>query len=98
MMAHGRCDIARQRPQPLCLAPTIDEVARAILWLLSDEASYSTGAFLVKKNTFDRLSEENRKILREAAADFCDEVVQISRRVNAEAREVLLNSGIVFEK
>jgi TRAP-type C4-dicarboxylate transport system substrate-binding protein len=58
----------------------------------------STGAFLVKKNTFDRLSEENRKILREAAADFCVEVVQISRRVNAEAREVLLNSGIVFEK
>jgi TRAP-type C4-dicarboxylate transport system substrate-binding protein len=58
----------------------------------------STGAFLVKKNAFDRLSEENRKILREASAGFCDELVQISRRVNAEAREVLLNSGIVFEK
>jgi len=58
----------------------------------------STGAFLVKKNAFDRLSEENRKILREASADFCDELVQISRRVNAEAREVLLKSGIVFEK
>ena len=58
----------------------------------------STGAFLVKKNTFDRLSEENRKILREASAGFCDELVQISRRVNAEAREVLLKSGIAFEK
>jgi len=58
----------------------------------------STGAFLIKKNTFDRLSEENRKILREASAGFCDELVQISRRVNAEAREVLLNSGIVFER
>jgi TRAP-type C4-dicarboxylate transport system substrate-binding protein len=58
----------------------------------------STGAFLVKKNTFDRLSKENQKILREASADFCDELVQISRRVNAEAREVLLKSGIVFEK
>jgi len=58
----------------------------------------STGAFLIKKNTFDRLSEENRQILREASAGFCDELVQISRRVNAEAREVLLNSGIVFEK
>ena len=58
----------------------------------------STGAFLVKKNTFDRLSEENREILREASAGFCNELVQISRRVNAEAREVLLKSGIVFEK
>ena len=58
----------------------------------------STGAFLVKKNAFDRLSEENRNILREASADFCDELIRISRRVNAEAREVLLKSGIAFEK
>jgi NAD(P)-dependent dehydrogenase (short-subunit alcohol dehydrogenase family) len=25
---------------------TADEVARAILWLLSDEASYTTGSFI----------------------------------------------------
>lgn len=58
----------------------------------------STGAFLIKKSVFDRLSKENRIILREASAGFCDELVHISRRVNAEAREVLLNAGIVFEK
>lgn len=57
----------------------------------------STGAFLIKKSTFDRLSEENRRILREAATGFCEELVQISRRVNAEAREALKSSGIVFE-
>lgn len=58
----------------------------------------STGAFLIKKSVFERLSKENRIILREASAGFCDELVHISRRVNAEAREVLLNAGIVFEK
>ncbi|MGA9261061.1 MAG: TRAP transporter substrate-binding protein DctP, partial [Desulfobacterales bacterium] len=67
-------------------------------YMLDHPMVNSTGAFLIKKDTFDRLSEDNRKILREASAGFCDELVQISRRVNAEAREVLLNSGIVFEK
>jgi NAD(P)-dependent dehydrogenase (short-subunit alcohol dehydrogenase family) len=31
---------------PMKREGTADEVARAILWLLFDEASYSTGAFL----------------------------------------------------
>ncbi|MBI1339463.1 SDR family oxidoreductase [bacterium] len=31
---------------PLGRAGTADEVARAVLWLLSDEASYSTGSFV----------------------------------------------------
>jgi NAD(P)-dependent dehydrogenase (short-subunit alcohol dehydrogenase family) len=31
---------------PMKRGGTVDEVARAILWLLSDEASYTTGAFL----------------------------------------------------
>ncbi len=58
----------------------------------------STGAFLIKKRTFDSLSEEHQKVLREASALFCDELVQISRRVNQEAREALKVAGIVFEK
>ncbi len=31
---------------PLQRIGTVDEVARAILWLASDEASYVTGAFI----------------------------------------------------
>jgi NAD(P)-dependent dehydrogenase (short-subunit alcohol dehydrogenase family) len=31
---------------PLQRGGTAEEVARAIVWLLSDEASYTTGAFL----------------------------------------------------
>jgi len=33
-------------PVPLKRGGQPDEVARAVLWLLSDEASYSTGAIL----------------------------------------------------
>ncbi len=57
----------------------------------------STGAFLIKKSTFKTLSEEHQKVLREASTLFCDELVQISRRVNQEAREALKAEGIVFE-
>ncbi len=57
----------------------------------------STGAFLIKKSTFDSLSEEHQKVLRDASALFCDELIQISRQVNQEAREALKVAGIVFE-
>jgi len=41
----GRVDRIRSAV-PMQRGGTADEVARAILWLLSDEASYSTGAFI----------------------------------------------------
>jgi NAD(P)-dependent dehydrogenase (short-subunit alcohol dehydrogenase family) len=41
----GRVDRVRSAV-PMQRGGTADEVARAILWLLSDEASYSTGAFI----------------------------------------------------
>ena len=58
----------------------------------------STGAFLIKKKTFDTLSKEQQKVLREASSIFCDELIQISRRVNHEARDALKAEGIIFEK
>jgi TRAP-type C4-dicarboxylate transport system substrate-binding protein len=58
----------------------------------------STGAFLIKKKTFDTLSKEHQKVLREASAIFCNELVQISRKVNLEARDALKAEGIIFEK
>ena len=57
----------------------------------------STGAFIIRKNIFDTLSEENQRLLREASGRFCDELVQIARKGNAEALEVLSSAGIEFE-
>ncbi len=56
----------------------------------------STGAFLLKKKAFDRLSEKNKKILKEVAKRYCDELVRLSRRDNSEALEVLKEAGIEF--
>jgi NAD(P)-dependent dehydrogenase (short-subunit alcohol dehydrogenase family) len=41
----GRVERIKSRI-PMQRGGTVDEVARAILWLMSDEASYTTGAFL----------------------------------------------------
>jgi TRAP-type C4-dicarboxylate transport system substrate-binding protein len=57
----------------------------------------STGAFLIKKKIFEKLSKTNRKILREESRKFCDELVQLARKENAEALEVLKTTGIEFE-
>ena len=58
----------------------------------------STGAFLIRKNTFDRLSADHRKILQEQSRRFCDELIRLSRKENEEALQVLKATGIAFEK
>ena len=58
----------------------------------------STGAFLIRKSTFDRLSPAHQQILRDLSRRFCDDLVRISRKENAEALQVLNASGIIFER
>jgi len=56
----------------------------------------STGAFLLKKKAFDKLSKKNKKIVREAAKKYSDELVRLTRRDNIEALEALKEAGIAF--
>jgi TRAP-type C4-dicarboxylate transport system substrate-binding protein len=68
-----------------------------IRYMLDFPIVNSTGAFLIRKSTFDGLSEDHQKILREQSRRFCDELVRLSRKENEEAMNVLKASGIVFE-
>ena len=54
----------------------------------------STGALLISKRTFDRLSEENRKLLRTLSLKYCARLVDQTRRENKDALAVLAESGI----
>ena len=56
----------------------------------------STGALLINKRTFDRLSSDNQKILRRLVKEYAARLVDQTRKDNQEALEVLKDSGIEF--
>ena len=58
----------------------------------------STGALLMKKSIFNKLSPANQKILREAGIKYCSELIRLSRRDNEEARAVLEEEEIAFAR
>lgn len=57
----------------------------------------STGALLVKKSIFDKLSKENQGIFKKTAKKYCRELIRIARRDNENAFAVLKKEGIIFE-
>lgn len=67
-----------------------------IRYMLDYPMVNSTGAFIVKKQIFDALSQEHQQILRDEARKYCRELVRITRSDNAEARQVLKEAGIRF--
>lgn len=54
----------------------------------------STGALLVSKRTFYRLSEENRKLLKTISLKYCARLIDQTRQENKAALAVLTESGI----
>jgi len=57
----------------------------------------STGALLIKKSIFDKLSKENQKIFKKTANKYCRELIRLARRDNENALAVLKKEGIIFE-
>jgi TRAP-type C4-dicarboxylate transport system substrate-binding protein len=54
----------------------------------------STGALLMNKRTFDELSPPNRDIVSRLVGQYSATLVQLTRRDNAEALQVLGETGI----
>jgi len=57
----------------------------------------STGALLIKKSIFDKLSKENQKIFKKTAKKYCRELIRLARKDNEKALDVLKKEGIIFE-
>jgi TRAP-type C4-dicarboxylate transport system substrate-binding protein len=54
----------------------------------------STGALLINKRMFYRLSEENRKVLKDISTKHSARLVDLTRKENKDALAVLTESGI----
>ena len=57
----------------------------------------STGALLVSKRMFYRLSTENQEILRALSLKYCNKLVESTRKENNAAMAVLTESGIQID-
>jgi TRAP-type C4-dicarboxylate transport system substrate-binding protein len=57
----------------------------------------STGALLIKKSIFDKLSKENKQIFKKTAKKYCRELIRLARKDNEKALVVLKKEGIIFE-
>ena len=57
----------------------------------------STGALLISKRMFYRLSAENQEILRVLSLKYCDKLVALTRKENKEAMAELTKAGIQID-
>ena len=57
----------------------------------------STGALLIKKSIFNKLSKENQKIFKKTAKKYSRELIRLARKENEKALAVLKKEGIIFE-
>jgi TRAP-type transport system periplasmic protein len=67
-----------------------------IRYMLDYPVVNSTGALIMKKDVFNRISAQNREVLKNLAGKYCDRLIQITRKDNREALTVMKDSGVVF--
>lgn len=79
------------------LAAIVFQWFSKIQYLLDYPMVNSTGALLIKKNIFDKLTKENQEIFKKTAKKYCRELIQLARRDNQKALAVLQKEGIIFE-
>jgi TRAP-type C4-dicarboxylate transport system substrate-binding protein len=79
-------------------APPAGAVAFQWFWrvqyMLDLPIVYSTGGFLMNRNTFTALSEEHQAKVQSVTRAFCAELNEITRQANAESLSVLQDAGI----
>ncbi len=57
----------------------------------------STGALLIKKSIFDKLSKDNQEIFKKTAKKYCRELIRLARKDNEKALTILKKEGVIFE-
>jgi len=81
-------------------SPTLAAIAfqwhSRVQYMLDYPMVNSTGALLLKKGIYDKLSEKNKTILSMTAKKYCNELIRLTRRDNTDARELMKEYGIEF--
>ena len=54
----------------------------------------STGALVMKKSIFDKISPENQSILKTLTRKYCDKLIDVTRKDNLEAIDIMKQAGV----
>jgi TRAP-type C4-dicarboxylate transport system substrate-binding protein len=65
-----------------------------VKYMVNTKLTYASGAILVSKKMFDKLTAEQQKILKDIAKKHCRILTEQTRKENEEAISVLKKSGI----
>jgi TRAP-type C4-dicarboxylate transport system substrate-binding protein len=65
-----------------------------VKYMVNTKLTYASGAILVSKKEFDKLSPEHQKILMDVTQKHCRNLTEQTRKENEQAIEVLKKSGI----
>ena len=67
-----------------------------IRYVLDYPVVNSTGALIIKKDIFSRLSPEHQSLLKTTAKAWCEKLIRATREDNQEALAVMKDTGIIF--
>lgn len=65
-----------------------------VKYMINTKLTYASGALLISKAQFDKLSADQQKILKEVVAKHCRRLTELTRKENNDAITVLKKSGI----
>ena len=69
-----------------------------VKYMLDLPLADSNGAVLLSKKKFNKLSDSQKKVLRDLSRKYFGELTRLSREDNQKSLELLKESGIVFTK
>jgi TRAP-type C4-dicarboxylate transport system substrate-binding protein len=65
-----------------------------IRYMLDYPMVNSSGALILKKDIYEKISPENREILKTTAKKYCDQLIQATRKDNQEAVKIMEETGV----
>jgi TRAP-type C4-dicarboxylate transport system substrate-binding protein len=65
-------------------------------YVMDEPLTYFSALLVIDKKAFDKLSEDDRQLVRDVMGEVFIRINEQNRRDNVEAKEALLNQGITF--
>ena len=66
-----------------------------IRYMLDYPMVNSTGALVMKKTIFDKISPENQSVLKALSRQYCNKLIEVTRQDNIQAIDIMKQAGVM---